>query len=187
MDSRSRNILREARSWVISLVVAVLLALFMQNVVMARATVPSASMENTIMTDTQVLLWRLAYAFSEPQRLDVVVFESPDGEDVTYVKRIIGLPGEVLEIVNGQVFINGADEPIYEWYLLEPPMWWSLTDQVFYIPEGHFFVMGDHRNNSKDSRGLGLGPWENLFIPRENILGRVSFSFWPLNQIGFIR
>ncbi|MCL2621046.1 MAG: signal peptidase I, partial [Defluviitaleaceae bacterium] len=145
------------------------------------------SMESTINVGDSVVLWRLAYMFSEPQRFHVIAFDCPDGGTTTYLKRIVGLPGETLEIVGGQVFINGSDEPLDEWYLLEPPQWWSLTDQTFHIPEGHFFVMGDHRNNSKDSRGLGINAWENQFIPRENIVGRLTFTFLPFDRIGIIR
>jgi len=185
-EKKPKSVGREILSWVILIAIAVIAATFINNVLIVNATVPTGSMENTIMSHTRLVAWRLSYTFSDPERLDVIVFESPDGEDILYVKRIIGMPGEQLDIIGGQVFINGSQTPLDEWYLLEAPNN-SLADQSFQIPEGTFFVMGDNRNDSKDSRGLGWNPWENLFIPVENILGRAAFSYWPFNRIGIIR
>ena len=185
-EKKPRSVVREILSWVILIAVAIIAATFINSVIIVNATVPTGSMENTIMSHTRLVAWRLSYTFSEPERLDVIVFESPDGEDVLYVKRIIGMPGERIDIIGGQVFVDGNGTPEYEWYLKEEPHTW-LEDQSFQIPEGHFFVMGDNRNDSKDSRGLGWQPWESLFIPEDNILGRAAFSYWPLNRIGIIR
>jgi len=178
-------VLREIFLWLKALTLGFVFVFFMRNVVIVQATVPTASMNPTIPTEARIIGSRLSYIFSEPERFDVVAFESPDGTKTSYVKRIIGLPGEIVEIIDGQVFINESDMPLDEWYLLEPPAWISLTPQRFYVPEGHFFVMGDHRNNSRDSRGLGGDPWENLFIPLENILGRIIIVYFP--NISFVR
>jgi len=177
-NKKMKNILREVRAWVISISAAIFAAYFINNFVIVHATVPTPSMNNTVMEGNRIVASRLAYIFSDPQRFDVVAFNSPDGTDTVYLKRIIGLPGETLEIINGNVYINDSTTPLDEWYLLEPPTGWSLINQRFYIPYGSYFVMGDHRNNSKDSRGLGAGAWENLFVPRDNILGRVFFTYF---------
>jgi len=182
-ENQPKSVVKEIISWVIVIAVAIIAATLINRVIIVNATVPTGSMENTIMSHTRLVAWRLSYAFSEPERLDVIVFESPDGEDILYVKRIIGLPGETIEIVAGEVFING--NLLDEWYLKGMPH--ELDQEARIIPEGHFFVMGDNRNNSKDSRGLGAMPWVNQYIPRENILGRASFSYWPLNRMGIIR
>jgi len=182
---RKTKIRKEIISWVSVLVFAVLAAVFINRVIIVNARVPTSSMRNTINEGTRLVAFRLSYVFSDPERLDVIVFDSPDGSDILYVKRIIGMPGETVEIINGQVFIDGSNEPLYEWYLFEAPRGQSLTHQTFIIPEDSFFVMGDHRNDSKDSRGLGMNPWDNLFIHRDNILGRAAFTYFP--RIGIIR
>ncbi|MDR2166665.1 MAG: signal peptidase I [Clostridiales bacterium] len=180
-----KNIRKEILSWISLLALAVLLAFFINNVIIVNASVPTGSMRATISEGTRLVAFRLSYLFSEPERFDVVVFSSPDQTGISYVKRIVGLPGDRLEIVGGRVFVNGSDEPLYEWYLYEPPGGLSLTPQNFTIPENSFFVMGDNRNDSRDSRGLGRDPWNNLFVPRENIMGRAAFSYFP--RIGSIR
>jgi len=173
-----REHIKEIRKWVVSMGLAVLFGYFINSFVIVNATVPTPSMNDTIMAGNRVFGNRLAYVFSNPQRFDVIAFSCPDGGETTYLKRIIGLPGETLEIRGGEVFVNDNIMPLDEWYLLEPPAGWSLINQRFYIPHDSYFVMGDHRNNSKDSRGLGANAWENLFIPRDNILGRVFFTFF---------
>lgn len=185
MKTTKSEVLKELFFYVKAASVAFVIVFFMHTVVIVHATVPSASMENTIPTGTRIVGSRLSYIFSEPSRFDVIAFDSPDGTSTRYIKRVIGLGGETVDIVNGEVFIDGDALPLYEWYLLEPPAHFSLITQSFEIPEGHFFVMGDHRNNSRDSRGLGGNPWENLFIPKENIIGRAIFMYFP--NIGIIR
>ncbi|MCL2576193.1 MAG: signal peptidase I [Defluviitaleaceae bacterium] len=184
-DNNAKIILREVLSWIAVPVVAIFIALFVNSTIIVNATVPTHSMANTVVEGARIMGSRLSYVFSDPQRFDVIAFDSPDGTDTTYLKRIIGLPGETLEIINGLVYINGSSAPLDEWYLLEPPVGWSLINQRFEIPEGTYFVMGDNRNDSKDSRGLGANAWQNIFIPKENILGRVSFTYFP--HIGRVR
>jgi len=174
-----KKIAKEIFSWAKMLTLAFIIALFVNSVIIVRATVPTASMDSTIPAGARIVGFRLAYLFSEPSRFDVIAFESPDGTETRYIKRIIGLPGERVDIIDGLVFIDNAHMPLYEWYLLEPPARISLTPQGFDVPEGHFFVMGDHRNNSRDSRGLGGQPWENLFVPEGNIIGRAMFTYFP--------
>jgi signal peptidase I len=186
-QEQPKSIKKEIFSWVKLIALAVLLAFFINNVIIVNASVPTGSMRATIMEGTRLIGFRLSYVFSEPERFDVIVFRSPDGTDILYVKRIVGLPGERIDIVNGEVFINESLIPLDEWYLYEPPSGLSLITQSFIIPENSFFVMGDHRNDSKDSRGLGGDPWQNLFIPRGNIIGRAAFSYFPFSQIGSIR
>ncbi|MCL2576192.1 MAG: signal peptidase I [Defluviitaleaceae bacterium] len=178
-DKKKKTFLQELLSWVIMLGSAVLIAFFINTFIIVNATVPTGSMRDTIPENTRLVAFRLSYVFGNPQRLDVVVFKSPDGTDTLYVKRIIGMPGETIDIFNGQVFINGSTTPLDEWYLLEEPARMSLINQNFTVPEGAYFVMGDNRNDSRDSRGLGENAWQNIFIPEENLLGRASFTYFP--------
>jgi len=172
------GILREILSWVFVLVIAAAIALFIRNVVIVNAVVPTGSMLNTIPEHSRLVAFRLSYTFSDPSRGDVVVFRFPDDESVLHVKRIIGLPEETVNIIGGLVYIDNATEPLDEWYLMETPIPQNMT---FEVPAGHFFVMGDNRNFSLDSRS-----WQTTsYLPQENILGRAIFRYWP--RVGLIR
>ena len=174
---RGQKIRKEIFSWVRVLVFAAAAAFIINNVLIVNASVPTGSMRETIATQTRLVAFRLSYLFSEPERFDIVVFRFPDDESELHVKRIIGLPGERVDIIGGQVFIDNAATPLDEWYLAEPARGQNLT---FYVPQDNFFVMGDNRNHSLDSRS-----WANTFLPRENILGRAVFTYFP--SIGIIR
>ena len=177
-DKKNKKKMNPVLEWVLVIVIAVAAALFINFVIIINSTVPSGSMENTIMTGSRMFGLRLTYLFEEPQRGDIVVFKYPDDESVSYVKRIIGLPGETVEIMQGVTYINGEalDEP----YLKETPAKRDYGPYV--VPEGCYFMMGDNRNNSKDSRY-----WENTFVAKEKILGKALFVYWPLDKIGAIK
>ena len=165
------NTKKELASWIKTIVLAVAIALFINFVLIVNATVPTGSMENTIMSHDRVIALRLSYKFSDPERGDVVIFKYPDapeGETVLYVKRIIGLPGDTVEVKNGGVYINGE--------LLEEDYVKDTTDGEFgpyYVPEGCYFMMGDNRNNSLDARY-----WENTYVEKDDILGKVIFKYY---------
>ena len=164
--------LREIISWVLVILVSVGAALFLNGFIIVNARVTSGSMENTIMTGDRVLGLRFSYWFSDPQRGDIVIFKCPDDESNNYIKRIIGLPGDTIEIVEGQVYINGVlwEEP----YLREQP---HGSFGPFEVPEGHYFMMGDNRNNSKDSRF-----WNIKYVAKEKILGKAYWIYYPQLQ-----
>ena len=111
---------REVWEWVKIIVTAALIALFLTSCIIANSEVPSGSMENTIMTGDRVIGSRLSYKFSDPERGDIVIFHFPDNESLYYVKRIIGLPGDTVDIVDGHVYLNGSQEPLDEPYIREP-------------------------------------------------------------------
>ena len=168
---------RELISWVFVIVAAFVASYVVRNFVIVNAHVPTGSMRPTIESGTRLVAFRGSYIFSAPARYDVVVFVSPNDGQTLYVKRIIGLPGDRLDIIDGQVFIGGSPLALDEWYLLEQP--WP-QNQSFLVPCGEYFVMGDNRNDSRDSRA-----WAYPFMPRENILGRAVFSYFP--RPGLIR
>ena len=118
-EEKKRSAMREFISWVLVIVMSIGVALFLNSFVIVNARVTSGSMENTIMTGDRVLGLRFSYWFSEPEQGDIVIFKSPDDENKNYIKRIIGLPGDRVEIVEGLVYVNGEllDEP----YLWETP------------------------------------------------------------------
>ena len=166
---KKRSATRELISWLLIIVLSVCVALFLNGFVIVNARVTSGSMENTIMTKDRVLGLRFPYWFSDPQQGDIVIFKYPDDESQNYIKRIIGMPGDTVEIVEGLVYINGEllDEP----YLRETP---RGSFGPYEVPEGHYFMLGDNRNNSRDSRY-----WNNKYVSEEQILGKAYWVYYP--------
>lgn len=159
---------------------AVVLVVFLvlSNFVYVNAYIPSGSMENTIMTGDRVFGNRLAYLRSDPKRYDIVIFKYPDDPSRLFVKRIIGLPGETVEIKDGKVYIDGSEEPLDDSFCKEE----SYGNYGPYeVPQGCYFMLGDNRNNSNDSR-----KWKNTYVERDAILAKAVLRYWPLNKIGFV-
>ncbi len=157
------------REWLVALLVAVAVALFITQVIIVNARVPTGSMKPTILEGDRVIGLRLAYLFSEPERGDIVIFRFPDDETQLYVKRIVGMPGEQVDIHGGNVYINGE--------LLDGPAGGqSIAGEFgpYTVPDNHYFMMGDNRNSSLDSRY-----WNNTYLPRENIVGKGVLRLFP--------
>ena len=169
----------ELIQWAAVLAAAAALALFINGVLIVNAEIPSGSMENTIMPGDRVFGNRLAYVFGEPERFDIIIFRYPDDESQLFIKRVIGLPGETVEIRNGQIFIDGSDAPLDDVATKEPMLG---TFGPYTVPEGSYFVMGDNRNNSKDSRY-----WDHTFVTEDEILGKAALRYWPLNEIKLLK
>ena len=166
-----RELLSESISWLKTVLFAVAFALIFNRLFIVNATVPSGSMEGTIRTNDRIIAFRLAYLFSDPGRFDIVVFPSPDRPDQLNVKRVIGLPGETVLIIDGRVYIND-----YDTHLRDDFVQGSFVGNFgpFVVPEGHMFVLGDYRINSIDSRS-----WENTYVYQGNVLGRVVLRYFP--------
>ena len=149
MAGKKKNLGREILEDAL-LILAVLAAVFLiKRFVLINAEIPSGSMENTIMVGDQIFGSRLSYVFGDPERGDIVIFRYPDNEEELFIKRVIGLPGEKVEIIDGKVYINDSQEPLNEDYLKEEP---EGSFGPYYVPEGCYFMLGDNRNWSKDSR-----------------------------------
>lgn len=163
---------KEAWEWVKIIASAALIAFVLNTFIIANSEVPSGSMENTIMTDDRVIGSRLAYLFEEPERGDIIIFRFPDNEKIYYVKRVIGLPGDTIDIVKGKVYLNGSDTPLEEPYIREPMI--PEPPMHFEVPEDSYFMMGDNRNYSQDARR-----WENTYLKRDKIIAKVLFRYFP--------
>ncbi|HBI74433.1 MAG TPA: signal peptidase I [Lachnospiraceae bacterium] len=163
----NKQVLKEAFSWIMVLVVAVAIAFLINRFVIFKVAVPTGSMENTILVDDKVVTFRLSYLFHDPERGDIVVFPFPDNEKEDYIKRIIGLPGETVEGKAGLVYING--EPLEEPYVKEKI---NRDFGPYEVPEDHYFMMGDNRNESQDSRY-----WDNKFLAENKIKGKALFKY----------
>ncbi|MCX8076125.1 MAG: signal peptidase I, partial [Aquificaceae bacterium] len=158
--------------------------------------IPSGSMKPTLLVGDFILVNKLVYKLSEPQRGDIVVFKWPVNPEIDFIKRIVGMPGDTLEIRGEKVFINGQELPMklkgktiedgavkliyeqtlpngvsYHIALYEVPFVYRMNTYYTRIPEGHYFVMGDNRDNSEDSRYWGL-------LPRKNIVGKAFVIYF---------
>jgi len=158
-------------------VIAFVLAMVLRAFVIEGRIIPSGSMLPTIQLQDRVMVNKFIYHFKEPQRGDVVVFDPPEElhSKWDYIKRVIALPGEKVEVKKGKVYIN--DQPLKEPYLKE------AIDYEFgpvVVPEGALFVMGDNRNESFDSHR-----W-NTWLTRDRLKGKAIFIYWPLNHIGLM-
>lgn len=169
---RGKNIRREVFEWARALAIAVLITVFITQVLIVNARIPSESMEPTIFPGDRVIGLRLSYKFGEVQRGDMVIFRFPDNEKELYVKRVIGLPGDTVRIVDGRVYLNGSDEMLDEPYIR--PQTYTEREMTFTVPEGHYFMMGDNRGNSWDSRY-----WTNTFLAEEKIVGKAALRLFP--------
>ena len=136
--------------------------------------IPSGSMIPTLQINDRVLVNKFIYRFTEPERGDIVVFESVDDPETDLIKRVVGLPGDRIAVRSGRLIVNG--EPQQEPYTNK-----KFPDRSFFakttVPKNHVFVMGDNRANSSDSRVFGP-------LPKENIEGEAFLRFWPLDRIG---
>jgi signal peptidase I len=133
------------------------------------------SMEPTLRTNQYLLVNKLSYLVSEPQRGDIVVLRFPQDPRRDFIKRIIGLPGEEVEVRGGRVYVNGRalDEP----YIRDRPLYAYPRKRV---PENQYFVLGDNRNNSHDSH-----VWD--WLPKEYIIGKAWLSYWPISSWGVLQ
>ena len=174
-NKKQKSKLREVIDFLLPIVIAVILALLLKTLVFANVVVPSGSMLSTIEIGDRIVASRLAYITNDPQRYDVVIFKYPDDERQNYVKRIIGLPGETVEVVNGVVYVTKTDGKTVQ---LDDSFVTKETPTGNYgpytVPADSYFMMGDNRNHSEDSRF-----WQNKFVKKNKIVGKVEFRYYP--------
>lgn len=166
--------------------VAIAVALLIQAFLVKPYRIPSESMENTLLIGDRVLVDRISWRFSDPERGDIVVFANPLGSGPVLIKRIIGLPGDVISLSDGHVYVNGrrleesyvrrvsGEQVPTEAFTNDLP--WSL-EQPYTVPADSYFMMGDNRTDSGDSREFGP-------IKRSQLVGRAFARYWPLTRIG---
>lgn len=171
---------KELKSFIFTLLITVALVFVLKNYIIINATVPTGSMENTIMPYDNILGNRLAYLSEGPERGDVIFFYYPDDESQKFVKRVIGLPGETVTILEGKIYIGNSNEPLDEPYLKEE---WTrnVGPYVFQIPEDSYLCLGDNRNNSRDARD-----WNNPYVKKEKIIGKAVFTYFPIDRWGVV-
>ena len=177
----------EALSIIKLIAVAFIIAFIFTQYIIVNAEVPTGSMKNTIMEGDRLIGFRLSYLFSKPERGDVIIFKYPDDESENFVKRVIGLPGEKVTIKDSKIYINDSKEPLKETYLKEDWYWENGSEEsggelVYQVPEDSYFVLGDNRNNSKDSR---LWTTTN-YVSKSKIIAKAEFVYWPWKVKGML-
>jgi signal peptidase I len=172
-----RPILSAARDLLHDVSITVLFCFFIVTFVAQPVRVQGASMQPRIEDNERILVNKFIYRFQGVERGDVVVFYYPRDPSVSYIKRVIALPGDRVEIRSGLVYVNG--KPIEEPYLLpEYRDRYEMPESV--VERGHYFVMGDHRSSSMDSRSFGP-------VPEKYIYGKAAFCVWPITKTGRVR
>lgn len=181
---KKNNLWQEILSTVKFVIVLSIIFFITQRFFFAPVMVDGDSMEPTLSDGDYLLLNK----FSAVERFDIIVFPPPDEADTQYIKRVIGMPGDAVEYRQDVLYLNG--EPVNEAFLEDVPE----DERIFYVsgnfsllsllgeetvPEGQYFVLGDNRMNSRDSRSFG-------FIDEENVLGKVSLRYWPLEKFGTV-
>ena len=166
--------MRILREMLVTLAVAVIMFFLLQFTIQSSVVVGS-SMEPNLQHGQRLVVNKAAYTLSEPVRGDVIVFRSPNNLSTEFIKRVIGIPGDTVEIREGKVIVNNSSLP--EPYISSPPRY-TLTRET--VPDGSYFVLGDNRNNSNDSHN-------GWFVPRKNIVGKGWISIWPPDDWGLIQ
>ena len=163
------RVLREILSYAFYIGLATAIALLWRTFVLTKVEVVSGSMENTLKKDDRLVVSKLPYIFGDVKRGDIIVFKYPDDESQTFIKRVIGLPGEVVDIVEGKVYIDGT-------LLAEDYLGSNKRESYgpYKVPEGCYFVLGDNRANSMDARF-----WSNKYVMEEKIVGKALFRYKP--------
>lgn len=175
-----KSILKELMGWLLYIIIIVGAAYLIVSFVGQRTQVSGSSMETTLSDGDQLIVDKISYRFQNPKRYDIIVFPYQYEPNTYYIKRIIGLPGETIQIIDGYIYIDG--EQLDEHYgneLMNDP---GIAAEPVTLGEDEYFVLGDNRNNSQDSRAVNVG-----VIHRKDILGRAWIRIWPLDSMGVIR
>ncbi|HSW10767.1 MAG TPA: signal peptidase I [Bacillota bacterium] len=171
MDAKSRGHLREL---VETVLIAVVLALLARHFLVESFYVFGTSMEPTLVDAERLFVNKLSYRFVPPERGDIIVFRYPRNPERDFIKRVVAVGGEAVEIIDGRVLVSGRPLDVTHA---------TLADNAYYplteVPQGMLFVLGDNRRNSEDSRFFG-------FVPLENVKGEAFLRFWPLHRLGII-
>ena len=186
IEEKKKSKGRETLEFILPIVIAFILAMVLRSFVFANAVVPTGSMLNTIQEGDRIIASRIEYTFHDVERYDIIIFKAPDevakgNEKTYYVKRVIGLPGETVTIVNGVVYVAGKDgksEQLRDDFITACTPTGNYGPYV--VPEDSYFVMGDNRESSVDSRF-----WVTTnYVQKDLIIGKAKFCYYPFDNIG---
>ncbi len=175
-------LIREAKEWTNSILVALILTLIIRTFIIQAFKIPSGSMRPTLMEGDKLFVNKYVYRFEAPKPGDIIVFKYPVDPKKDFIKRLVALGGEKVEIRDGKIIVDGKtlDDPKlfgkFFYYNHDP---YGAPGETIQVPENNYFVLGDNSGNSTDSRFWG-------FVPKKNVLGKAVFRWWPLNRFGKI-
>ncbi|MCK4401288.1 signal peptidase I [bacterium] len=180
-SSKHRKVLKFIFEYVDSARSASIFALIIVTLIIQTFKIPTGSMIPTLNIGNHIMVNKFVYYFTKPKRGDIIVFVYPVNPKKDFIKRLVGFPGETIQIKDGSVFINKkelrAPQAITERYYYNEGMY---GEGLIKIPDDAYFVMGDNTKNSKDSRFWG-------FVPKKNLLGKAFFVYWPLTKMRITR
>ena len=180
-EKKKGSFLKELLQWAAAIALAAAVAIIADNFLIVNAQIPSGSMEDTIMPGDRIIGNRLSYTFSDPQRFDVIIFRYPDDESQLFIKRIIGLPGETVQIIEGTIYIDGEPLTAEEESLCSASMA-GLAEYPVELGEDEYFLLGDNRESSEDSRFESIGN-----VSRSQMAGKVWLRIAPASGFGWVR
>ena len=179
----SDKVKREIREWTESIIIAFILAMIIRTFVVQSFKIPSGSMRPTLLERDRIFVNKFIYRFKHPERGDIIVFKYPEDKKKDFVKRLIALPGETIEIRDGDIYINDTacekPEIIKEIYYYNRGDY-GQPGQVIRVPADSYYALGDNSASSRDSRYWG-------FVPKKNLLGKAIFIYWPIARIRVIK
>ena len=175
-----KSIAKELGAWLLYILIIIGISYLVITFVGQRTQVSGSSMETTLSDGDQLIVDKISYRFRDPSRYDIVVFPYKYEKNTYYIKRIIGLPGETVQIVDGYVYIDG--QMLDEHYGNEVMENAGIAEEPVVLGDDEYFVLGDNRNNSRDGRYPEVGN-----IKRSDITGRAFLRIWPLNKFGLLK
>ena len=179
-EDAEESILRELGGWIVYILLIIGLTYFIITFVGQRTRVSGSSMETTLQNGDNLIVDKISYRFRDPKRYDIIVFPYKYEENTYYIKRIIGLPGETVQVIDGYMYINGKKlDEHYGAEVMEDP---GIAAEPIKLGDDEYFVLGDNRNHSSDSRVASVG-----VLTRDMLIGRAWLIIYPLNIIGFIK
>ncbi len=179
--SNEKSIMRELFGWVLYILIVVGLTYLILTYVGQRTRVSGHSMETTLSDGDNLIVDKLSYRFGDPKRYDIIVFPYKYKENTYYIKRIIGLPGETVQVTDGYAYIDGEllESDVYGAEIMDNS---GIAGEPLTLDEDEYFVLGDNRNNSSDSRDPSVG-----ILTREDLLGRAWIRIYPFDKMGVIK
>lgn len=180
-EEKEKSIFRELLGWIVYILVIIGLTYLIITYVGQRTSVSGHSMETTLSDGDNLIVDKISYRFTDPKRYDIIVFPYKYKENTYYIKRIIGLPGETVQVVDGYVYINGKllESDIYGAEVMDES---GIAYEPITLGEDEYFVLGDNRNHSSDSRDPSVG-----VLTKEDLIGRAWVRIYPFDKMGVIK
>lgn len=178
-QGKSKSTAKEVLDWILYIGIVLILSWLIVTFVGVRTVVDGQSMEPTLQDGNNLIVDKLSYRFRDPKRCEIIVFPYKYEENTYYIKRIIGLPGETVQVKNGEVYIDG--EILGEDYGAEAMEDAGIASDPIELGTDEYFVLGDNRNHSSDSRDPSVG-----VLRREDLIGRAWIRIYPFDEMGFV-